>query len=80
MLTSYDKEGLGYRAKYEAKFGIFSRIMLLGGQKHHFLQDSVHISKFCAVYQILRKIPRVQNPGGTGCFVNMQRYNTILQC
>ena len=30
-------------------------------QKHHFLQDSVHISKFCTVYQILRKIPWVQN-------------------
>ena len=49
MLISYDKEGLRF-----AKFGIFSRIMLSGGQKHHFLQDSVHISKFCAVYQILR--------------------------
>ena len=43
------------------KFRIFLRIMLLGGQKHHFLQDSMHISKFCAVNQILRKIPRAQN-------------------
>ena len=57
-LISYDKEGL---AKYEAKFGIFSRIMLFRGQKHHFLQDSVHVSKFCAVYPILRKIPLTQN-------------------
>ena len=35
--------------------------MLSGGQKHHFLPDSVLISKFCAVYQILRNIPRAQN-------------------
>ena len=35
--------------------------MLLGGQKHHFLQDSVHSSKFCAVYQILQKFPLAQN-------------------
>ena len=39
--------------------------MLSRGQKHHFLQDFVHISKFCAGYQILRKIPRAQNPRGT---------------
>ena len=59
---SYDNEDWDeYGAKYEAIFGICSRIMLSGGQKHHFLQDSVHISKFCAVYQILRKIPRAQN-------------------
>ena len=59
------KDWVGYGAKYEEKFGIFSRLMLSGGQKHHFLQDSEHISKFCAVYQILRKITRAQNPGGT---------------
>ena len=55
------KDWDGYGAKYEAKFGIFSRMMLSGGQKHHFLQDSVPISKFCAVDQILRKIPWAQN-------------------
>ena len=45
------KDWDGYRAKYEVKFGIFLRIMLSGGQKHHFTR----------VYQILRKILRAQN-------------------
>ena len=59
MLISYDKRRTGLESEHEAKFTIFSRTMLSGVQKH--LQDSVHISKFCAVYQILRKILQVQN-------------------
>ena len=55
------KDWDGYRAKYEEKIQNFLENYVLGGQKHHFLQDSMHISKFCAVNQILRKIPRAQN-------------------
>ena len=37
--------------KYKSKFRIFSRITLLCGGRHHFLPDSAHICKYCAVYQ-----------------------------
>ena len=59
------KDWDGYEAKYEAQFGIFSRIMWSGGQKHHFLQDSVHISKFCANSAKKSAGAESQNPGGT---------------
>ena len=49
------------RAKYEAKSGIFSRITLSGGRRHHFLQDSAHIFKICEVYQTMHKIVQSQN-------------------
>ena len=63
------KDWDGYGAKYEAKFGIFSRIMLSGGQKHQLF------AWFCAYFQILHSsLPdsaknsmgaESQNPGGT---------------
>ena len=39
--------------------------MLLGGGKHRFLQDYSHFCKFCAVYQTVIKVLRLQNPCGT---------------
>ena len=62
------KDWDGYGAKYETKFRIFLRIMLSGGQKHHFLQDSVHISKFCSSIPDSAKNSagaESQHPGGT---------------
>ena len=63
----------GYGAKYEAKFGSFSRITLSGGGITSFS------ARFCAFFQILRSllnsaknsaIAESQNPGGTvnNCF------------
>ena len=41
--------------------------MMSGGQKQHFLQDSVHIFKFCSLLDSAKNFEgaELQNPGGT---------------
>ena len=61
LIVMIKKDWDGYREKIWNKIWNFLKNYVVRRKKHHFLQDSVHISKFCAAYQIVRKIPRAQN-------------------